>query len=215
MAKGKFILIEGPDGSGTSTQMRLVGNYLGERGIKYLVTKEPTNNLIGGVIRAALTGVVEFDNYTLQLLFCADRGHHLAREINPTLAEGRWVLNDRYAPSTIVYGSLERVVNSETGKITWKRNPKMWDKLKAMNEYFRYPDISLFLDLPPEDSIARIDADVTRSEHELFEEGYILDLVGQGYRRLVREYPNAHLINVKASVKTIHKDIIEKIKTIM
>jgi len=83
--KGKFIVIEGLDGSGSSTQVVRVANFLKERNKKIHITKEPTNNLIGGLIRGQLTGDWKSSSECLQLLFAADRAHHLEKELIPLL----------------------------------------------------------------------------------------------------------------------------------
>ncbi len=107
MTEGKFIVIEGPDGAGSSTQLRLVKQYLEEdKKVKVAETKEPTNNVIGGLIRGLLTNVWKVDSYGTQLLFCADRAHHLEREVEPAIAKGWYVTTDRYLASTVVYGSM-------------------------------------------------------------------------------------------------------------
>src|SRR3989338_8048368 len=98
MTTGKFLVIEGPDGSGSSTQVALIKKYLEQKGEKVLDTKEPTNNLIGGLIRGVLTGEWKLGSYGLQLLFCADRAHHLEREIMPALEKGWNFITDRYLP---------------------------------------------------------------------------------------------------------------------
>lgn len=207
MTKGKFVLIEGPDGAGSTTQVKMLSTFLHDSRIEYLITKEPTDNLIGGLVRASLTHVVTFDPYTLQLLFSADRGHHLDREINPTLNNGRWVVTDRYSPSTIIYGAIHKGND--------RIDEEYWNLLKTINSQFRYPDISLFLNINTDESFSRMEADPTRFKRQLFETQRTLNLVAQGYRRLASEYPNAHLIDANREPDAVHNDIVGKVKTIM
>jgi energy-coupling factor transporter ATP-binding protein EcfA2 len=84
--KGKFIVFEGIDGSGKTTQASLLYSYLLSKGKKVVLTKEPTQGIIGSLIRAALSGEWKTNNATLQLLFSADRAHHI-KTIKLTLSK--------------------------------------------------------------------------------------------------------------------------------
>src|SRR3989338_8854070 len=105
---GKFIVLEGLDGSGQSTQAANLVDFLNAAAEKLRpgcagahLTKEPTNNLIGGLIRAQLTSEWKTKAECLQLLFAADRAHHLEKTVAPLLEKGIWVVSDRYFFSTI------------------------------------------------------------------------------------------------------------------
>ena len=171
MNRGKFIAIEGLDGSGSTTQIAMVVDYLRARGISALSTKEPTDNVIGGLIRGALTGVYKLPDVSLQFLFSADRGHHLSRLVEPVLQNGRWVVCDRYIWSTIAFGSLAL--------------DKSW--LCEMQKYFRVPDLSIFVEVSPKECVRRIKED--RFDVELFEEEKKLRKVWATYRWLAARYP--------------------------
>ena len=94
--KGKFIVIEGIDNAGKGTQSALLAEHLRSKGFKVLLTKEPTNGILGGISKAALNKELTLSNKALQLLFCADRAHHLDTEIEPAMQDGFIVLCDRY-----------------------------------------------------------------------------------------------------------------------
>ncbi len=104
---GKFIAFGGLDGAGSTTQAEKLTQYLKERGEKVHLTKEPTNNLIGGMIRGQLTKEWRTGPECLQLLFTADRAHHLEKEVLPLLKQGITVITDRYFFSSVAFGSLE------------------------------------------------------------------------------------------------------------
>ncbi|MBI2103114.1 dTMP kinase [Candidatus Woesearchaeota archaeon] len=188
--RGQFIVFEGLDGSGSSTQCELLKNYLAIRGIKAVVTKEPTNNLIGGLIRGILTHDWSLNPRGLQLLFSADRAHHLEKEVVPALKSGTWVICDRYFFSTIAFGSLE----CDYG----------W--LKELNKYFLQPDLTVFLQVHPQECIKRIRKG--RSRFELFEEEEKLKVVMQNYLKLSREYQNFNLINGNQPKEDISREIV-------
>ena len=189
--KGKFIVFEGIDGAGLTTQAELLEKYLRGKNYKVILTKEPTNNLIGGLIRAALRKEWLTSNRTLQLLFSADRAHHLEREILPALENGKIVISDRYFISTIAYGMVEL--------------EKEW--LKALNSQFLLPDIIFIIDVPVEVSIERIKA--SRFGFEFFEEKKKLEVIRNNFLELSKEYENCFVINGNRSIEEIHQEIIK------
>jgi len=170
---GFFVDIEGLDGSGASTQVNLVAKDLNSLGLKPFLTKEPTRGPIGQFIRQALQKKVVLSPDSLQLLFAADRGEHLAKEIIPRLEKGEIVITDRYAWSSIAFGSLD--LNKE------------W--LFSLNKNFIFPDITVFIDVDPAICIQRIGRDNKRDGGvELFEEEEKLIDVQETYRWLVDKY---------------------------
>ncbi|MGC9059310.1 MAG: dTMP kinase [Candidatus Aenigmatarchaeota archaeon] len=187
--KGKFIVFEGIDGAGLTTQANLLENYLKSKGYDVILTKEPTNNLIGGLIRAALKKEWITSNKTLQLLFSADRAHHLEREIIPALEKGKIVISDRYFLSTIAYGMIEV--------------EKDW--LKALNSKFLIPDIIFILDLPVEIALERIGK--SRFGFELFEERGKLEKIRRNFIELSKEYNNCFIIDASKSIEEVHENI--------
>ncbi|MDT7858735.1 MAG: dTMP kinase [Candidatus Aenigmarchaeota archaeon] len=189
--KGKFIVFEGIDGAGLTTQAELLEKYLKEKKYEVVLTKEPTNSLIGGIIRAALKKEWLTSNRTLQLLFSADRSHHIEKEIIPALESGKIVICDRYFISTIAYGMIEV--------------EKDW--LKSLNSKFLLPDIIFIIDVPVEVSIERIKA--SRFGFELFEEKKKLEKIRNNFLELSKEYKNCFVINGNRSIEDVHKEIVK------
>lgn len=173
---GFFIDIEGLDGSGSTTQVNLLAARLTDEGYKAYKTKEPTDNVIGGFIRGALTRVIELPATSLQLLFAADRSHHLAREIEPILKNKTIIITDRYAWSTIAFGSLEA--------------DKEW--LLELNSQFIIPDVSILVKVRPEECLKRIRGE--RFSYELYEELTKLRRVWQGFEWLAKKFPKQVVI---------------------
>jgi dTMP kinase len=103
--RGKFIVFEGLDGSGKTTQLKLLSKRLEERSGEgsVFVTREPSDNPVGSLIRSALRGEISLEAGTIALLFAADRCEHLAGEIIPNLERGRAVLCDRFYLSNLAY----------------------------------------------------------------------------------------------------------------
>ena len=106
---GTFITFEGIDGSGKSTQLRLLNNHLRTTGWNALITREPGGTPVGLRLRAALLDASgEVDPLTELLVFAADRAQHVRRVIRPALENGHIVISDRYADATVAYQGAGR-----------------------------------------------------------------------------------------------------------
>jgi len=192
MRKALFIVFEGPDGSGQTTQSELLTKWFERRGERVLLTKEPTNSLIGGIIRTALKGEWRIDMKTFQLLFTADRAHHLKTEIEPLLRRGIHVISDRYILSTLAYGSLEE-------DLEW---------LKSINSKFPVPDLTFILNVPGKICTKRIAK--TRFGFEFFETAQKLERVRNNYLKLKDYFPNTFVIKgYGRGPRKIHKEIVK------
>ncbi|HKG96406.1 MAG TPA: dTMP kinase, partial [Pyrinomonadaceae bacterium] len=111
---GTFITFEGIDGSGKSTQLRLLGNFLHAHGCDALLTREPGGTTLGLRLRAALLDAMEeVDPLTELLVFAADRAQHVRRMLRPALESGRVVFSDRYADATVAYQGAGRGFSPE------------------------------------------------------------------------------------------------------
>lgn len=168
---GIFLVIEGLDGSGGTTQVRRLAAWLRSRGPdppEVIETCEPTRNPIGRFIRSLLGDAQsEIGDAPLAYLFAADRQDHLERVIEPALARGAVVLSDRYLHSSLAYQSLA------VG----------FERVRDLNAGFRAPDLVIFLDLPPEACLARIEARGAATER--FEVLDRLRAVAQAYERVL------------------------------
>ena len=193
--KSLFIVFEGPDGSGLSTQASLLSNWFKNSNRKVLLTKEPTNSVIGGLIRSILKKEWDTDMKTFALLFSADRSHHLKSEIEPALESGYNVICDRYILSTLAF-------NSEPGTLPW---------LKQLNSRFRKPDFTFIMDVPGEVCVERIKN--SRFGLEFFEEPEKLERVRRNYLKLKNHFQNTFIINGDRKPEDIHKEIIKIIES--
>src|SRR4030095_10827210 len=114
MVPGTFITFEGIDGSGKSTQLRLLANFLKETGCDALLTREPGGTPVGNRLRAALLDAQEeVDPLTELLVFAADRAQHVRRVLRPALKFGQVVFSDRYADATAAYQGAGRGFSSD------------------------------------------------------------------------------------------------------
>jgi dTMP kinase len=145
---GVFIVVEGIDGSGSTTHTKLLGKALRQRGLKVVETCEPSSGPIGSMIRQVLqrrlfvadaTGPRAFAWSTMALLFAADRMDHLDSTVVPALREGAVVLSDRYDLSSLAYQS----VTSPTGE-------KVVPWIRELNAAALRPDLTVVIDVPVE-----------------------------------------------------------------
>ncbi len=170
--RGRFVVIEGLDGAGTTTQARLLGERLRAEGRAVHVTAEPSGGPVGALLRQVLRHRVNggagggFDAAGLALLFAADRLDHLAAEVQPRLAEGCDVISDRYALSSLAYQGLT------TGDVAW---------VEAINARALAPDVTIFLRVRPRLALGRRRAAATTPE--LYEVEAFQRRVARGYDR--------------------------------
>ncbi len=144
--KGRFIVFEGIDGSGKSTQIKMLAKRLKDEGIDAYSTFEPTDGPIGRLIRKMLTGHVKTDQRTIASLFAADRTDHLVNETNGVckkVAQGGIVLCDRYYFSSYAY-------HAQFIDMDWVIHAN------ALNAQMLRPDVTLFIDVEPDNCFERI-----------------------------------------------------------
>lgn len=146
MTRGYFVTLEGGEGAGKSTQLRLLADTLIARGLDVLATREPGGSPGAEEIRTLLVSGEpgHWDGLTEALLHNAARRDHLVRTVWPALEAGRWVLCDRFADSTLAYQGYGRGLDH--GVIA---------QLHALTTGGFVPDLTLILDLPPEVGMAR------------------------------------------------------------
>lgn len=148
MSNGKFITFEGPEGGGKSTHIRLLADFLRERGVHVVLTREPGGTPTGEAIRGLLQhdGAGESPtNRAEVLLFLASRAQHVERLIKPALTSGAWVLCDRFDDSTLAYQGYGRGFDLSV--------------LCAINDFATdglTPDLTVLLDVSPETSRQRL-----------------------------------------------------------
>lgn len=143
--RGRFIVIEGLDGAGTTTQVARLAAALRGRGAEVAETFEPTDGPVGRVLRDAIQRRIELDEAAMALAFAADRLDHIygADGVERRLEAGTWVVCDRYVLSSFAYQPSERV-------------SREW--IAQINAQAIEPDVTVFVDVPPEICVERIGA---------------------------------------------------------
>lgn len=187
--EGLFIVFEGLDGSGLSTQAARLAAFLSRRGREVLLTKEPTSSPIGQLIRSALKRHLAFSPFTLQLLFAADRAEHLGKEIEPAVQAQKIVISDRYILSSLAFGSVDLELAT----------------LQQLNARFREPDLTIMLDTPPRVCLARIREN--RDTIELFEEEERLEKARAQYLALAEHFAKTVIVTGDRPIEKVAKEI--------
>lgn len=193
---GLFIDIEGIDGAGATIHTALLRNRVSKDKRLVYVSKEPTNNIIGGLIRGALEGLWKTDEpELLQLLFAADRAQHLEIAIIPQLERGAVAITDRYFWSSMAYGHVSGLFNFAA----------------QINSRFFAPDISIVLKVSPKICVERMKAD--RFSFELYEEEGKLKKAWEGYERVVKKWGDlVQVVDGERPTGKVAEDIYSSVK---
>ena len=156
MTRGKFVVLEGGDGSGKSTQVARLAESLRASGLAVHETFEPGAGATGAVIRDLLLhGPEVIAPVAEALLMAADRAQHVAAEIAPALDRGAWVVCDRYVPSSLVYQGVVRALGVD-----------LVEQLSAVATGGLEPDLVIVLDVSDEVAATRRDTETDRLERE-------------------------------------------------
>ena len=196
-----FVVIEGLDGAGTTTQTALLADALRRKGHAVHETREPSDGPIGVLIRQALKQRVvtragtRLDPAAIALLFAADRVDHLRDEVDPALESGSIVLTDRYVHSSVAYQGSECDV----------------DWVLSINSRAAAADLVVFVDVPVDECLRRIDA---RGERDLFEKRGFLEQVAARYETAFerRAAPLARVDGTQ-SIESVHAAVLQSVLT--
>ncbi len=203
---GCFITFEGGDGTGKSTQIKLLENYLKEKGKNVITTKEPGGTEVGLEIRKLLVcgDKDKFDAVAEALLYFADRHIHLTKKIWPAMNEGKIVLSDRFADSTFAYQywGYNKRVSKETLQSLYQI---------SVGDF--KPDLTIILDIDPEIGLERsFNKAKNMDVKELRFEGRELEFhhnLRKGFLEIAKEEPNRCVVlDADKSIDELHRDIV-------
>lgn len=172
--RGVFVVLEGGDGSGKSTQVALLVARLRQSGREVVATREPGGTDVGAQMRALILGGGTIDPATEALLIAADRAEHVAQVVRPALKRGAVVVSDRHVPSSLAYQGVARGLGVD--EIA---------KLSRWATQGLEPDLVVVLDVPAEDAAGRRAGPLDRMEREPAE---FRMLVNNAYRDLAKQF---------------------------
>ena len=195
--KGLFIVMEGPDGSGKTTQINLLEQYLKEAGYECLITREPGGTVIGEEVRELILNpeYKEMSPVTEMLLYAASRAQLVHEVIGPALEAGRIVISDRFVDSSIVYQGIARNLGISTVAA-----------VNAPGIGIYRPDGIFFIDLSEAEGIRhkKNQKKLDRMEQESIDFHH---LVSEGYRKVLAERPEVIKIDGGKDIDVIQKKI--------
>lgn len=195
--KGLFIVMEGSDGSGKTTQINLLKEYLEEAGYECLITREPGGTVIGEEVRQLILNPEhkEMSPVTEMLLYAASRAQLVHEVIGPALEEGKIVISDRFVDSSIVYQGIARKLGISTVSA-----------VNAPGIGIYRPDGIFFIDLSEAEGLRRKkeQKNLDRMEQEGIDFHH---MVSEGYRKVLSGRPEVMKIDGGRSIDTIQKKI--------
>lgn len=201
--KGKFIVFEGIDGSGKSTQIRLLSERLKKEGFPCYTTMEPTDGPIGSLIHQIMIGRMKTDNKVIASLFAADRLDHLLNETDGLVAKieaGTIVISDRYYLSSYAYHSVDMPMEQVIA-------------MNAPSKDMLRPELHIFVDIDPDTAVARIAAN--RQHTELFEKKSRLAKTRECYMNVIKKLQdeeNIVIIDGTQSIEEIAEEVWLNVK---
>lgn len=200
-----FVVFEGLDGSGTSTQASLLEKAWLVSGRKVMLTCEPSPGPVGTLIRQAFKGRIKFpsdpEQFDRQMayLFAADRFDHLYNDIDgviPMMARGTSIISTRYYFSSFAYHCT---------------NESHWELVHRLNDDFPQPDLLVYLRNPVDESIRRLERRCTLDSYEQPDK---LAIVAENYERILSEFDGAKLVlDATLPPNEIHKVILGKLES--
>lgn len=204
MGKGLFISIEGPDGSGKSTQIENIKRFFAEKNMEIVFTREPGGTAIGEKIRELILDRThtEMGSMTETLLYAAARAQHVAQVIRPAIEAGKIVICDRFVDSSIAYQGYGRKLGSSV------------DEINKFAVDGCMPDVTFLMKLDPRVGRGRIDEKV-QDRLEMEKDAFHL-AVFEGYLELEQQYPD-RIVGIDASrtIDQIKLDIYEKLEALL
>ncbi|KRL84961.1 thymidylate kinase [Ligilactobacillus equi DSM 15833 = JCM 10991] len=201
---GYFISFEGSDGSGKTSVLKKIIEFLDQKGqqAKYLLTREPGGNKISEEIRQVILDVknTQMSAKTEALLYAAARSQHLEENILPALKENKLVLCDRFVDSSIVYQGRARGLGMD---VVAQLNEFATDKLS--------PELTIYFDVDPRVGLARIVAGRTNEVNRLDQEDLsFYDDVRAAYQELAQKYPDRIVtINANQELEQVVADVFK------
>ncbi|MDQ3953894.1 MAG: dTMP kinase [Actinomycetota bacterium] len=196
--RGYFVVFEGGDGSGKSTQMAALVRWLEARGADVVTTREPGGTDVGRRVREVLLdpALGAMDPRTEALLYAADRAQHVAEVIRPALDAGKIVVSDRFVDSSLAYQGVGRDLGLEE---VYRISKWATDDL--------VPDVVFFLSMESRLGLRRIDGDPDRIEQEA---SAFHDKVGAAYLELAQRYPDRFVVlDANRPQSEVHQDVVE------
>ena len=203
---GKFIALEGIDGSGKTVEAHFLAKSLKAQGKKVFLTKNPTDGPLGKFIRQMLQGKIDIPLVSFQYVFSADRQVQQL-DIIEHLKKGDIVISDRYFWSSVAYGVADKE-GVDYGNAAMQE--VIAQSILSMYNQFIIPDTTFYLDASIKTGLSR--RNDTTKEKELYENTVKLRRIEEGYKWLLQKFPKEFtVINAEKTKKEVHGEIMGKL----
>ncbi len=198
MSKAKFITLEGSEGAGKTTALKVMKNTLDDWGVPYVLTREPGGEKNAEAIRKLLLHSEHLESKTELLLMFAARNEHLEKVIRPNLAKGIWVVSDRFVDASFAYQGLGRGL--------------AWSTIEYFEEMIvgtTQPDLTLYLDVEPATGLQRA-ADRSEKDRIEKEDLAFFENIRAGYLKRLEHFPDRiKKINANRDIASVTQQIID------
>lgn len=209
--KGQFITLEGTEGGGKSTNLLFIQEFLASKGIEVIVTREPGGTEIGEAIRGILLNndfSIMHSDTELLLMFAA-RAQHIHEKIQPALAEGKWVISDRFTDASYAYQGAARELGFERIAL-----------IEAWVQQGFQPDTTFVFDLPVEIGMARVAArsQATGQKIDRFEteKQDFFEKVRSAYLTRAQQAPSRYtVLDASQSLDNVQQAITQRLKAML
>ncbi len=206
--RGLFVVLEGIDGSGTTTQVAKLADRLRREGVNVRATREPSDGPVGTMVRQVLTGRIVVPGgrapgwATMALLFAADRLDHVESEIEPMISAGGVVLSDRYDASSLAYQSVTSGTDG-VGALQW---------IRTINRHARRPDLTIVLDVSP--TVGAVRRETRGEAAQLYEQNEVQRALADFYKGLQTHQPDDNVVVVDGSksIEEVHELVYATVK---
>ena len=196
--KSYFLVVEGLDGSGKSTQSELIAEELRAQKKDIVTTSEPTGySSVAQKIADVLQKKIKMESLELQKLFAKDRKEHTEHTIIPSLEGGKIIISDRYAFSSFAYGSLQCDV----------------EELIEMNKHYPMPDLAFFIDVDLDECLKRIGK--RGKPQELFEEKQKMQKIRDTYAGLTSRFSRFKIIDGNGAIQETHAKCMNEVNRLI
>ncbi len=204
--RGRFVTVEGIEGAGKTTQMDVIRQYLEERGIRVVMTREPGGTPLGEAVRTLLLNP---DNRGMSpdtelLLVFAARAEHLDKVVRPALESGDWVLSDRFTDATFAYQGGGRGIEAA--------------RIATLEEWVQgalRPDLTLLLDVPVEAGMSRIAGRGQRDRFEREDKEFFQRIRNSYLQRAAAEPQRFRRIDASAPVQQVSREALAAVGALL
>ena len=203
MTKSQFITVEGTEGVGKSTSIAFIESWLTERGIEFISTREPGGTELGESLRQLLLHGGDVSDKAELLMMFASRAQHLQEKILPALAEGKWVVCDRFTDSTFAYQGGGRQL------------PLPWiEQLEQLVHGERQPDLTLLLDAPVEIGMSRA-AKRSAADRIEAESLAFFNRVRDQFLERAAKFPRYAVIDATQALESVQQSIEQRLASLL